>query len=215
MRLLMSFFALTVFCGGTAEADFIYSLQIAPASQVIAPNATTSVQVFLVESGTAGGGQVSMATNGLTAALVKLNWDTGGAAVLNNSDVVGGTGFVQLTPGTTDTVNRVASLTQQVSFAAFGVTGTSVLLGTFTFTAPNANDTVTNLTASQFNPTPGSDDFVLANGQVLDGITANGFASISTTVTAVPEPSSVALVGLCLAGAACQKRFFKKRVTQV
>lgn len=202
MRFLASLLSLGLLAlGQTSFGAFSYHVSLTPSSSIVAAGSSVVVQAFITESGTAGAGQTSIATNGFTGGNFKVSWDAGGSAVSNVINIAGGTGFF----ASPTLVGNEARIQQ---FGLIPITGSpSVLLGTFTFTAGNSSGT-TNISALEFNSTPGFSDLTLANGQILDGITTYGNASI---IVAVPEPTSMTLLGCVAVGGFAYKRWRRKK----
>jgi hypothetical protein len=88
------------------------------------------------------------------------------------------------------------------------ITGNSIYLGTFTFTAGSIDGEVTRLRATDLSAL--FPDTVASDGTELDELIIDGFSSITVTgspATAVPEPASSAIIGaVFLAGWGVRRR---------
>ena len=97
-----------------------------------------------------------------------------------------------------------AGLVGGVDILTPAITGNSILLGTFTFTAGSVGGEVTNLRATDLDAF--FDDTVADNGALLDALIQDGFATITVTGAAVPEPATGVIVGAFLLAGIWRKR---------
>ena len=195
---------LTSFAG--VRGDYSYRYVVTPALNIIDPNTSIVLNVALEEKIT--GASVSrLATDGLSGAGVRLAFSGNAAQIASVNDITFNSAFDgsfqsrTLSPG-------AAELTESVDFVSPAVLGSSlgdgvyqVLLGTFRFTAGPNFTQATPVIATDIATT---DDTITGSGFVLDNLIGNGSAFVFTTPsgtgTAVPEPSSLALL---VVSAAC------------
>jgi hypothetical protein len=110
-----------------------------------------------------------------------------------------------------------ADATNGLEVGAFGPNTTAIaVLGTFTFTNPNVIG-VTTLTLSDRDPAIGFIDNIFTDGTSIDfSDAANdlfvsfGSSTITVSITAVPEPTSLGIAGIAF-GAFAIRRWKQKR----
>jgi hypothetical protein len=163
---------------------------------------TFGIEVWLTQTGNTNG----LSTIGLNQAGVQLNGYNNStvtvASITPNDDAHSGAFNAVNSSTTINNATSTAILTEGYSSSTTGLKGTSVYLGTYTFTAGSPGTTST-VTAVAF---PGQDNNVLADGTVIDGLIAN--SNLAITVVAVPEPGTLMLGGFLAAGIAgcCWRR---------
>ncbi|MCI0681427.1 MAG: PEP-CTERM sorting domain-containing protein [Gemmataceae bacterium] len=160
-------------------------------SVTINVGATSTIRVYLVQTA----GEISGDGN-LESFGVKINYtDTGDgivAKVDNTGDIASNIFFddseVKTAGGTSSSLRDAVlfNLPQAPS-------GGRVFLGSFKFTGLSIGDQ--DITAGDVT---GGDDTLTGNGTVLDAL----IATATVTITVVPEPSSLALVGVAATGVA-------------
>jgi hypothetical protein len=203
MRLSFLIAAITLLnnCGATrADYSFVFTDSSGTAGSAFSFDATQGplvLKVYLAQSGTDTG----LSDTGLKSGGVKLNYDgtvisTTSGAITPNSVANGG----QFQAGTksagtgTATVRDFNTTTSPVMASTSGTDANRILLGTFAFTGLTINST----TVLTLDPSVTNDN-VLGDGTVLDSL-INYNSTVSVTVTAVPEPSSLLLAGLLAGG---------------
>lgn len=179
----------------SAFADVIYVFD--QTNYDVAAGATVDVQVFLQQDGTV---DTILTDEGLESGSVRVHFagiagTTQPAQVLSETDILPNPSFDDPLIGLDLESGVSAGLAAGVDFSSAYLFGDTILLGTFTFTAGNVLGEVTQLSAKDFDLDLA--DTIAGNGTALDGFIGNGFATI--TVTAVPEPNSLAW--LCLGSA--------------
>jgi hypothetical protein len=191
-RLLLAF-GCALLAGAAARADFTYqfadSTGAAANTFSVQQGATVDVRVYILATGSD-----TLTNNGLTAAGVTLNTTSPGVA--NVTAVAANT--AQFNNGHSTTTGSSASVSE---FASAPVTSSGtgasdrVLVGTFTFTGATVGQTLT------ISAVPGlSPDNVRADNSNIDTQLTNNAASAFITVTAVPEPGTLALTGTLVLG---------------
>jgi len=214
MRLLFSSLIVVVvlaFTSATSRAGYEYTFDAS--NYTVAVGSTVNVNVYLTQTGSDTG----LSATSLASGGVQLNYNP--AFVANNAISPNNTTSSGSSPTGFDSSNNITTIGNgsnglPVGSSLVGVsqnippesavkagsgspnTSTSILLGTFQFTGVSAG---TSLIVST-NSFPGQDVNVLADGTVLDGMISNSSAVI--TVTAVPEPGTLALTGLLVTGIA-------------
>lgn len=158
---------------------------------------TIDIRVYLVQTG----GDTGLSDTGLVSSGVKLSYSGTVAAVADTGNVFGNAAFDD-TPNKTVTATEAAlrqatDLNPAVKAATSGADANRVLIGTFRFTGLAVGSDLA-LTLDP-NAAPVGNN-VLDDGTVLDSLIANDTAVI--TVTAVPEPGTLALAGLLAVGVA-------------
>ena len=191
MSRILTFFIVLLFMSSQAQADIVY--QFDATNYSVAPGATVDVEVFIVQTGNTTNDPVDLSTDGLESAAVRVFFDgnppTDRAEVLSTGNITFNPQFDDSTLQESDVMPGIsAGLADSINFVANPVTGTNILVGTFTFTAGLVPGEVTNLRATDFGD---FDDTIAgdANLTALDDIIVDGVATI--TVTAIPEPGSM------------------------
>ena len=191
MSRILTFFIVLLFMSSQAQADIVY--QFDATNYSVAPGATVDVEVFIVQTGNTTNDPVDLSTDGLESAAVRVFFDgnppTDRAEVLSTGNITFNPQFDDIALEQSDVVPGIsAGLADSINFVANPVTGTNILVGTFTFTAGLVPGEVTNLRATDFGD---FDDTIAgdANLTALDDIIVDGVATI--TVTAIPEPGSM------------------------
>ena len=191
MSRILTFFIVLLFMSSQAQADIVY--QFDATNYSVAPGATVDVEVFIVQTGNTTNDPVDLSTDGLESAAVRVFFDgnppTDRAEVLSTGNITFNPQFDDSVLEESDVMPGIsAGLADSINFVANPVTGTNILVGTFTFTAGLVPGEVTNLRATDFGD---FDDTIAgdANLTPLDDIIVDGVATI--TVTAIPEPGSM------------------------
>ena len=191
MSRILTFFIVLLFMSSQAQADIVY--QFDATNYSVAPGATVDVEVFIVQTGNTTNDPVDLSTDGLESAAVRVFFDgnppTDRAEVLSTGNITFNPQFGDSALQESDVMPGIsAGLADSIDFVANPVTGTNILVGTFTFTAGLVPGEVTNLRATDFGD---FDDTIAgdANLTALDDIIVDGVATI--TVTAIPEPGSM------------------------
>lgn len=191
MSRILTFFIVLLFMSSQAQADIVY--QFDATNYSVAPGATVDVEVFIVQTGNTTNDPVDLSTDGLESAAVRVFFDgnppTDRAEVLSTGNITFNPQFGDSALQESDVMPGIsAGLADSIDFVANPVTGTNILVGTFTFTAGLVPGEVTNLRATDFGVL---DDTIAgdANFTSLDDIIVDGVATI--TVTAIPEPGSM------------------------
>jgi hypothetical protein len=185
---------------GPARADYSYEFASNTSGNFtntfnVGVGQTVNVYVYIQETTTS-----NLATYGLSAAGVQLNTTSPGVAT-----VTGVTPNAAFNAGSSTGTGANAYVsefsTSGVTAPSTGPTANAVLLGSFTFTGVTAGQTATVTALPGLNP-----DNVLNDGNntVIDSYLANNATSAVITVTAVPEPGTMALsaFGMAAMGAA-------------
>ena len=198
MSRILTFFIVLLFMSSQAQADIVY--QFDATNYSVAPGATVDVEVFIVQTGNTTNDPVDLSTDGLESAAVRVFFDgnppTDRAEVLSTGNITFNPQFGDSALQESDVMPGIsAGLADSIDFVANPVTGTNILVGTFTFTAGLVPGEVTNLRATDFGD---FDDTIAgdANFTPLDDIIVDGVATI--TVTAIPEPGSMIFAGIGL-----------------
>lgn len=185
---------LVAFCSKTS-ADIIYTFD--QSSYTVAPGGTLDVQVFLQQNGA----DTILTDEGLLSGGVRVFFDkapvpTDPAQALALSDITPNPLLDDTLLGATLDLDSGASagFVDSVDDIFSPLFGDSILLGTFTFTAGSVDGEVTSLRATDFDLL--FDDTVAGDFSALDTSINDGFATITVSSAAVPEPSSFALLGV-------------------
>ena len=190
MSRILTFFIVLLFMSSQAQADIVY--QFDATNYSVAPGATVDVEVFIVQTGNTTNDPVDLSTDGLESAGVRVFFDgnppTDRAEVLSTGNITFNPQFGDSALEQSDVMPGISAGLADSIFVANPVTGTNILVGTFTFTAGLVPGEVTNLRATDFGD---FDDTIAgdANLTPLDDIIVDGVATI--TVTAIPEPGSM------------------------
>ncbi len=172
-----------------ASADLILSFDQSNYDITLPGQPTVMVNVFV--SQTAGGAQVGVG-NELVSAAIELSFLTGGAAtIVSTSDVTPNPAWdVSSVMTSTNGANTLMDVGLN-SLLGFSDLSSPLLLATFTFTGQFAG--VLPIQVAQLDPN--SPDFITVNGDVLDP-TNTPTASVNVGTGTVPEPASLALLAL-------------------
>ena len=202
-------FVLLVFAP-PAYADFVLSFTPdgGAADFVLNEGSFIEIPVYIVEFDTA-----QLANEGLFSQGVQINYSAGPqyptvtSAVWNPAFDLG----EPFNYSYTDNASGAAGLEAAIGFTSDPVlpsgTPASILLGHFTFSG-GSDGTSTVLTTS--SPDPSRDMFLSGTGDVLDDDVFATTPSATLSVSAVPEPSSAAmLIAGCVASYACRSRLRK------
>ncbi len=212
--------ALLLLAAPVSQADFTYSLRFDKTAYQVNPGSTLQVDLILSELAT--GSDVNRIgffdaandrTYGVLGAEFKINWAGGLPLVASTSDAKAGPGFAFAAGSPTKTNSQVLMKETQANVLGDGVIGDSVagqpglrevLLGKLTFTIPT-NFVADVITLDQ-ETTANANDFLIKTGPnssnriIIDSLLLPG----SATLNAVPEPSSIVLMGLAMAiGGGC------------
>jgi hypothetical protein len=215
-----------------SQAAFTYSLRFDKTDYLVNPGSTLQVDLILSELAT--GSDVNRIgfydaandrTYGVLGAEFKINWAGALPLVASKNDAKAGPGFAFATgsPTLDLTTKQVLMKQTQANVLGDGVIGESVagqpglrevLLGKLTFTVPT-NFVADVITLDQ-ETMANANDFLIKTGPdsgnriIIDSLLRPG----SATLTAVPEPSSIALMGMAMAiGGGCWWR--KRRAIAV
>ena len=197
MSRILTFFIVLLFMSSQAQADIVY--QFDATNYSVAPGATVDVEVFIVQTGNTTNDPVDLSTDGLESAAVRVFFDgnppTDRAEVLSTGNITFNPQFDDIALEQSDVMPGISAGLADSIFVSNPVTGTNILVGTFTFTAGLVPGEVTNLRATDFGD---FDDTIAgdANLTPLDDIIVDGVATI--TVTAIPEPGSMIFAGIGL-----------------
>ncbi|MCA9160882.1 MAG: PEP-CTERM sorting domain-containing protein [Pirellulaceae bacterium] len=191
---------------GVAKADYMYSLSFTADGSAAGPfsglsGSNLSVPVYLVETGTQGAGPTGLA-NGMGLGASNFDFSSGTSTLTSFSNSLS-----VLPPTVTGSYQISASgLIPGVAGTPF-VGGNSVQVGTLNLTLGPAGSTTIALAASS-NPVATNTYTMFtppAGVPVVNGI-AGSFASSTLNVTAVPEPSSLALLTLTACGLVLRRK---------
>jgi len=191
-----------------ADYAFVFTDTSGNAMSTFSVNAGQSItiDVYLAQTGSSTG----LTNQGLNSAGVQLNTQTPSVATVTG--VTANAAFDQssTTTGASASVTEHQTFSPAVTAPTSGPTAGMILVGAFTFTGQSAGSTAT-VTAI---PSTGTGVNVLGDGTVIDGMIANATAVI--TVTAVPEPGSMLLVGLAVSsfGVGVLRRRLRRQPTQ-
>lgn len=205
MKFSICLFALLAFFPSMTWADVIYAFE--HTNYNVAAGGTVDIKVYLEQTG----GETILTDFGIISASVNVLFNEvpgplEPAQVLNDFDITPNSFFddpilteVFHDPGVS------AGLVGVVDIGSPVITGNSIYLGTFTFTAGSIVGEVTELRATDLSLL--FEDTVALNGTELDGLIADGFSQITVTSAAVPEPASSAVAGaMVLVGWCVRKR---------
>jgi hypothetical protein len=191
---------LLLLAAGGARADFTFQYTDGSGNTVtsnsfsVAQGSTINIRVYLLETN----GETRLQSPGLISGGAQLNYNQ---SIANVTTLTGNSSFNNtVTPsiGTGNAAIRETSTTA-VTAPSSGTDANRILLGTFTFTGVSAGSTLVKTSI----PDAGTSvsDNVLNDSPTftsIDGLINLPNASI--TVTAVPEPGSLALSALCAGG---------------
>ncbi len=191
---------LTMLTSPSASAALIFSFD--QANYVVQPGATVETQIFLTQTNP----DTVLTTDGLFTGGVRVFFNdtppTDPATVGSLADIQPSAAFddMLLGPDLSLDPGISAGFVDSVAGPFAPIFGNSILLGTLTFTAGSVPGEVTNLRATDFDPSTA--DLVSGWGMELDALTTDGFATITTsaiTNSSVPEPSSAVIFGFAIA----------------
>ena len=199
LRYLLPALVASLLLGSPAKAGFQFQFTDSSgnASSGFTINPTTGtvdIRVYLLQSG----GSTNLTANGLVAGGVALQFSSSGPfTVTSASNITPNSAFGQNNTSVTSNGGTTsATLQVQNSSPVFapttGADANRILLGTFTFTGLSNGTGVVITTL----PDPSSANNVDGLGNNLDPMITNS----STTITVVPEPSSLLLTGLLAVG---------------
>lgn len=205
---LMLLLACLFLCNSSrAQADLVYFFD--QSNYDVAPDGTVDVQLFITQTGSTD----VLTTEGLDSIGGRVFFNdptvpSDPAVVLAASDIIPNIAFDDDSLEIRDLVPGVsAGIEDSIDFFAgtSGVKGTSILVGTFRFTAGSVLGEVTNLRGTDFDPTPGNDSIVSYDTLTgLDNL-LGGDAIATITVSTIPEPSSF-LIFLSALSFTCLRR---------
>lgn len=190
----------------TTQAGLIYAFD--QTNYEVAVNETVHVQVFLQQTGPIIGDPADLSVDGLVSGSVQIFFNdsppTDPASVIAESDILPNPAFdesffgpdIELISGVS------AAFVDGVDDPFSPVTGTNILLGTFTFTGGSVIGEVTSLRTADWS---GLDDTIAGNAQALDAFIGNATSTI-TTIAAVPEPSTFMLLFISAAFTTIRRR---------
>jgi hypothetical protein len=187
---------------GRAAADYAFvfgdsSGNLGVSNFNVAVGSTVNVLVYLEQTnGTTG---LSNPGQGLKDGGVGLTFNQAIANVPSTGAITANPAFdtSSKSVGTgTANLNVFQTSSAPVLAPTSGPTANAILIGSFTFTGVSAGTTATVTTLP--HPDPPFANNVLGDGTDIDSLIANSSAVI--TVTAVPEPGSMILTGLAVAG---------------
>ena len=223
MRFLVLSAVLSMAVASQARAGFIYEFSIAGNA------ATANAPIDLIAGGfvdvgvsvrATGATDINtLQTQGLAQSGVQLNFDNTITRVLNNTtDIVRGPAWSQTTGSKSVGANfaRISDFANVVSFIGPVITpaypqsgADSILIGTFRITSGGTLGTSTittadltsNNTTAYYNGVNGTTGTLVG----LDSFTSANNDTLTINVVAVPEPSSMILLGAGIFGAAVRR----------
>jgi hypothetical protein len=209
MKCSICLFAVLVFFPSMTRAGVMYAFE--HTNYTVAAGGTVDVRVYLEQTG----GETILTDFGIIGASVNvlLNEVPGPldpAEVLNDFDISPSTAFDD--PVLTEVLHDPgvsAGLVGVVDIGSPPITGNSIYLGTFTFTAGSIDGEVTMLRATDLSPFV---ETVAFNGIELDGLIVDGFSQITVTSAAVPEPASSAVAGAMVLVGWCVRNRRHRRI---
>ncbi len=200
MRLFVLFLTILTTCE-SANAAFILSWTPTSSTSTVLGGAAVSANLVLTES-------VTTNINNFGVAGASFSVTRAGAGTL--SLPVGNAAFDVSIAGGTDPIRTL----DQTSILGVGIGSNSVILGSLSISPTSIGNG--SLTVSAFGP---GDITVYTNNiggfQVLSPGIFTSAPTFAYTITAVPEPASILLVGLAGLGGLAIKRCRKKLATKV
>jgi hypothetical protein len=205
MKCSICLFAVLVFFPSMTRAGVMYAFE--HTNYTVAAGGTVDIKVYLEQTG----GETILTDFGIIGASVNVLFNEvpgplDPAEVLNDFDISPSTAFDD--PVLTEVFHDPgvsAGLVGVVDIGSAPLTGSSIYLGTFTFTAGAIDGEVTMLRATDLSLL--FEDTVAFDGTELDGLIGDGFSQITVTSAAVPEPASSAVAGaMVLVGWCVRKR---------
>lgn len=177
------------------KADYIYSVTVQTSSLALEPNQTTNATLVLNESDVVGINSPISLTSGTGLFGIALRLErTSGDAVLSNFQLATGLNPFGVNPNPNPTTTPTLwQFNANAGFAQFGTgSRSSLVIGTVDITMGSQTSTfqLGNLT----NPVPNNLSLGTLANQRATSISSYG----STTITAVPEPSSAMLIIGCM-----------------
>jgi hypothetical protein len=209
---------------GSVQADFAYvfvntadSTNTPTNTFNVGQGSTVTIAVYLEQTNGPTTNSTNLSANGLVAGGVALQYSstapfstTAGAITPNSAFLGPNNSGVSTSGNTTSAVLQVNSSSPVYGATVLGGSSSSnaaVLLGTFTFTGNTVGSAVT-VSALPNASSANNVDGAMNN---LDSLIQNSSATI--TVVAVPEPASILLTSLAVAGfgaGVVRRRFFRK-----
>lgn len=216
--LLFGFLAMFI-CTCQTHAGLVYSLRFDQDTYQIDRGSTLEVKLILRELATENDvnrigyyDSDNDRTYGLMGGNFKVNWNGTVQLVAKKGDAKPGPGFTPL-GGTPTLSNNQVLVRESADFFGDGVTGYNVegqpglrevLLGTLKFTIPTDFSMDTTLVTLDQESTTLHKDFSIKTGPSSFAYIDGSLLSGTATLNLVPEPSSMALLGLAMAiGGGC------------
>ena len=217
----------TIAWGSYASAAYEYRYTFGSPNYQVLPGQVVAVDVYLQEK--VSGGSIpwfTTANQGLFSGGVRVYFDqapvpSDRAEVLSTANILKNPLFTD--PTTTlnvvlgSSAGMIAAVndpfTQLIQGTPLDASTSRILLGTFNFTAGLVGNEVTHLLASDYDTITPTNQNTAFNTSTfasidLDSLVINGTA----TITTIPEPSSLALLGLAGAAlAGCQVRRLRRK----
>ncbi len=187
---------------GVVKADYIYSLAFTPDGSAVSSfsgltGSSLSIPVYLVETGSKGAGPDGLA-NGLGLANSSFDFSSGTSTLTSFTNSLS-----VLPPSVAGSYQIVANgFPPGVAGTPFGG-GLSVKVGSLNLTLGPVGSSTIALAASSNIFVPNTYTLTPPVGPAVNGI-AGSFAS--STLTAVPEPSSLALLSLTACGLVLRRK---------
>jgi hypothetical protein len=201
----------TIFWGSLASAAYEYRYVFGSTNYFALPGQIVPVEVYLQE--TVSGGSTPWFTTpglGLFSGGVRVTFDgaplpSDRAEVLSTANITKNPLFTDpsatLSVVTGSSAGLIAAVndpfTQLISGTVVNPSTSRILLGTFNFTAGLIPNEVTNLLASDYDLVMPTNQNVVFNSQTFASADLDALIiPANATITVIPEPSSLALLGL-------------------